>query len=129
MKPMMMKDLLEKAFKFSLAFKNLTSDTSIDTGVLLTNCYADGCTITLPPKSTVAGHHVLLKFNLPGRTKLRLKMQMTGKVLDVSPVSTRKSEIKIHFNQYIKEEWYDFLNRLDSEQEFISTVVKKLKQI
>ncbi len=129
MKPLIMKDLLEKTFKFSLSFKNLTSETSVDRGVLLTNCYADGCTITIPPKSTVTGHHVLLHFNLPGPTKVRVKMQITGKVLEVQPVSAKKSEVTIHFNQFVKEEWYAFLNRLDFEQEVINTVVKKLKQI
>jgi hypothetical protein len=129
---MFLKELLENNFRLTVYFKNLTSETSIPEAMTIISLFSNGCSIELPVKSCSQGHQTRLHFVLENDRipkDQRKKIEVIGKVIELTPTNEKVSEVKVQFNQFIKEEWEALLDVLEAKQEEISSIVHKMKTI
>jgi hypothetical protein len=123
---LMMKDLLENNFNHSLNLVNLTSAIAVKQTVFFLTLSQNGCTLSLPAKSCSQGHQVLLKIEIK---EFKKPIEIVGKVTELSALDENWCEVKIHFHQYMKDEWQNILDLIALKQKNLSETIRKLKEI
>lgn len=123
----MLKAFLEEAPEINIRFSNLTSETQVTDGVKMNGAALDSCMLQLPKSSCSIGHQVLITLLINTKGLKKKKMEIVGKVLEINLTSDNSSEVKVQFNQYIKEEWLSLLGLFEQRQEQISKVIEELK--
>lgn len=123
----MLKELLEKAPEIKIKFSNLTSETQVNEGVRMSNAFSDGCLLELPKASCALGHQVLITLFIRTKSIGKKKIEIVGKVIEVNLTTEMMAEVKVQFNQYLKEEWNLLIGLLEQTQNQISQVIEELK--
>lgn len=70
------------------------------------------------------GHQIRLRITIPEKKKT---IEIIGKITELEKVSDQMIDVKVQFNQFVKEEWLILLGMIDSEQTKINKIIKKLK--
>lgn len=126
----LLKDLLETNFSLSVKFKNLTSETALNSDLRALAVSNNGCVLELPHKSCAKGHQILLKFLIKSegaKVGHASEIEIIGKVTETAPIDENVCEVSIVFNQFIKEEWQLLLDFFERKQEFVTNIINKMK--
>lgn len=121
-----LKELFEKTPRVSVRFRNLTSETEIAIDVELSSISHEGCVLLLPKASCSQGHQILL-FLTPDKQKKKKKIEIMGKVQEVHLLNEATIEVRLLFNQFVKEELQSILAGFEQKQNLITKVLETLK--
>ncbi len=117
-----LRELFEKTPAISIKFFNLTSETLVKEEIQMNSVSQDGCVINLPRSSCSLGHQILLKLKTEKK-----KIEIVGKIIEINVLNEKTCEVKVQFNQYVKEEWQYVLAKFELKQSLISEVIETLK--
>lgn len=126
-----MEELLNSNDLFVVWFKNLTSETIVSSKIKMISFSSSGCIQQMPVKSCSGGHKILLCLNFESskKTKLEKKVEIIGNIAEVVAIDEKFCEVSINFNQFIKEEWHQILDKFSKKQENVNLLINKLKKI